>query len=165
MKKIIVPVAIASLALCGCASAEVNAESTAKTVNARSTDTAKTSAEYPDDYDDSAVKAALTGDAVETDSTSLKVDGTTVFTYSSGRPVTDVVIASEDLKTGETYTVYVDGSETGTVTITSGTSTLNRTAGGMNGMGGGRGGMHGNMNGQNAQPGQQSSGTENSSDI
>lgn len=91
--------------------------------------------------------------------------GTTVFTYSSGKSFEDVVIASENLKTGETYTVYVDGSETGSVTITSGTNTLNRTAGGMNGIGGGRGGMHGNMNSQNAQPGQWSSDTESNSEI
>lgn len=44
--------------------------------------------------------------------------GNTIASYSSTKSYDNLVIASEDLKTNETYTICVDGEETSTVTIT-----------------------------------------------
>lgn len=47
-------------------------------------------------------------------------DGNTILTYSSNKTYSNLVYASEMLVTGETYTIYVDGTETTTVTIEEG---------------------------------------------
>ena len=73
--------------------------------------------------------------------------GNEIITYSPAKTYENVVISSSELKTGETYTVYVDGNE---VTSIEASSVV--TSQGGNGMGGGMGGGPGGMGG-GMQPG------------
>ena len=66
--------------------------------------------------------------------------GNEIITYSPAKTYENVVISSSELKTGETYTVYVDGNE---VTSIEASSVV--TSQGGNGMGGGMGGGPGGM--------------------
>ena len=46
-------------------------------------------------------------------------EGNIIFTYSSNKSYENLVIASNKLETGKTYTIIQDGIEVNTVTITS----------------------------------------------
>lgn len=77
--------------------------------------------------------------------------GNVIAVYESGKQFTDLVIASDQLKKDETYTIYENGKSTGEITISSTISSLNTSSNGMSGgMGGGMrpemGGGQGNFN-------------------
>mgnify|MGYP004565751371 FL=1 len=59
-----------------------------------------------------AVMLSVSGKVSVLDST-----GNTIVSFASNKSYDNLVIASEDLKTNETYTICVDGEETSTVTI------------------------------------------------
>lgn len=64
--------------------------------------------------------------------------GNTILTYTPSKQYASIVISSPNIKTGESYTAYTDGTEVATITINS-TVTSYGTNGGMNR--GGNGGM------------------------
>lgn len=76
--------------------------------------------------------------------------GTTVASYTAARSFNSIVISTPDMADGETYTIYIDGEETGTVTLSGMLTSVDETgaaaSGGMMGggmMGGGEGGPQG----------------------
>ncbi len=77
-------------------------------------------------------------------------NGSTLMDYTPSKTVQSVIFSSPDLASGESYTVYVDGSEEESFTIDGGlTSVGSASSGGMGGgsMGGGGRGNGGGMGG------------------
>lgn len=90
-------------------------------------------------------------------------DGNTIASYTSDKSYQNLVISSESFKEGETYTIYEDGSEVQSVTISSIITDVS-TNSGMN-QGGGMGQPGGNppdggMQGENPQGGNPPDGGE-----
>ena len=61
-------------------------------------------------------------------------DGTVILTYQSEKSCSDLVIASDQLKQGSTYTITQNGTSLGEVTISDTVTYLNKTAGTGQGM-------------------------------
>ena len=61
-------------------------------------------------------------------------DGTVILTYQSEKTCSDLVIASDQLKQGSTYTITQNGTSLGEVTISDTVTYLNKTAGTGQGM-------------------------------
>ncbi len=69
--------------------------------------------------------------------------GTTIATYTTTRQIASLVVSNDQVKEGETYTVYVNGTASGTTDTSQATSA---------GMGGGPGGGGGGGGGGGARP-------------
>lgn len=70
--------------------------------------------------------------------------GNEIASYSSAKSYGSLILTSESVKSGETYTVYEDGTETGSVTVSDKISSINASSnGGMNGGGRGQNGAGG----------------------
>ena len=70
--------------------------------------------------------------------------GKTIASHKSANAYQSFIFSSDELKTGETYTIYVDGEEADTFTVSSVITTAGTSASGSGtGFDGGRGGMRG----------------------
>ena len=84
----------------------------------------------------SAYISASAGDEI----TIKNAGGAVIISYKAEKTAGHIMYSSDKIKTGETYTVYVNGSEAASGTVESALTTMGTAAGGMGGMGGFGGG-------------------------
>ena len=82
----------------------------------------------------SAYISASAGDEITIKSSS----GATLLSYKAEKAAGHVMYSSSDIKTDETYTVYVNGTEQGSAAISAAVTTIGTQSQGMGGFGGGR---------------------------
>jgi len=93
-----------------------------------------------------AIKLSVQSQAAGAAITVKSSSGTVLVSYTPQKSYSSVLVSSPDIKTGESYSVYVNDTLVGTATATIGTS---------GGMGGGMGGNQGGPGGQGGQGGRQ----------
>jgi len=101
-----------------------------------------------------AIKLSVQSQAAGATITVKSSSGTVLVSYTPQKSYSSVLVSSPDIKTGESYSVYVNDTLAGTATATIGTS------GGMGGNQGGPGGMGGQGGRQGAPSGQAAPGSQ-----